>query len=93
MHRAEKPTELTVTEPSSLAAMIDLLEPDDFDEPVPLALLSGIHGIYTHGVVHYTGCGYTLEGWFECDGVPRPCRLDQPPGGLLTLRYHRLLPE
>lgn len=94
MHVAQATTELTVSEPSSLGRVVELLEPDDFEQPLPLILQSGITVTYAHGVIHYDDRGgYTLEGWFERDGVPRPCRLVQPPDGPLTLRYHELFPE
>lgn len=94
MHVAQTTTELTVTAPSTLGRMIEMLEPDDFEQPLTLVLQGGLHVTYAHGVIHYDDHGgYRLEGWFERDGVPRPCRLEQPPGGPLTLRYHELFPE
>jgi len=73
---------------------MDLLEPDDFEQPVPLVLRTGARVMYSHGVIHYDDHGgYRLEGWFECDGVPRACRLVQRPNGPLTVQYHELFPD
>jgi len=94
MHVAQSTTEITVIHPSSLGRVLELLEPDDFEQPVPLVLHSGNQVIYSHGVIHYEDHGgYRLEGWFECDGVPRDCRLIQRPDGPLTLQYHELFPD
>jgi hypothetical protein len=94
MHVAELPTELVVVEPSTLGRVVELLQPDDFEQPIPLVLETGVHVSYAHRVFHYEGGGnYRLEGWFECDGIPRQCRLRQSPDGSLTLQYHELFPE
>ena len=93
MHVAERSTEVTVTEPSSLERVVELLEPDDFEQPLRLVLQSAVQVTYSHGIVHYSEHGgYWLEGWFECEGIQRPCRLHQPADGPLMLRYHELFP-
>jgi hypothetical protein len=93
MRVADEPTELVVRDPATLAQMVELLEPDDFEQPLPLVLANDIPVTYFHRVVHYDSAGgYILEGWFERDGIERDCRLHQQPDGPLLIRYYELLP-